>query len=330
PLDDLQPNSNSTTTIVLDSIIKPLGMYGTVQCHAIVTHPQDGRRDNDTLRLTSYSSYPKGTLLINEIMFDPSAGNVEFIELYNTSDFPIDVAGYVLRDASPAAFLLPPCMISAKGFGVLAFDTVFYNQFPELRGKPNVAARKSPVSLNSDDDAVILRDPVLRTQDSLMYASSWHIGDLAITKGISLEKLSPTLATQPRSSWTSSADKRGCTPLEMNSVAREIDKLDLSLTASPNPFSPRSTDAKRQATVISYSLPFAQARCFATIYDANGLKVMTLGNSEYSGATGNFTWDGRNTEGYMLDAGPYVFVIEALDLQTQQSYKRSILIAIGE
>jgi flagellar hook assembly protein FlgD len=102
------------------------------------------------------------------------------------------------------------------------------------------------------------------------------------------------------------------------------------LDASPNPFSPTSSDVRQQQTTITYRLPWQSARVTLRIFDPSGIPIRELANGQYSGAEGAFLWDGRNSEGFAVGAGAYVLLLEAVDAQSNQSLHERLLLVIGK
>ncbi|MBX7155374.1 MAG: lamin tail domain-containing protein [Bacteriodetes bacterium] len=317
-------------TLSIDSLYSTTKKYGYTPLVLFVSAANDVRHTNDTIATTVFISPPVGALLVNEFMFDPQSGGSEFIEFYNTTTDTLNLQGMDIHDASTTALSITSQLHAPpKGYCVIATDSSFLTQFPLLRIQSNVAVQKSSFSLNSDGDAITLRTPYNKEIDYLYYSSKWHLTDIPTTKGKSLEKLSPMLPSNSQSSWTTCALTEGATPAVINSVAREL-PTTTTLTATPNPFSPRSTVGAKQSTICSYSLPFKQAHITATVFDVNGMQVKTLLNNHFTGATGTFVWDGRNDVNFALASGAYIVLMEAVDESTQQTHSEKLLLVIGE
>jgi len=316
--------------INIDSLYVFTKRFGVTSITAIVIAPNDSRNLNDTITTSVYIAPSIGSLLINEFMFEPQSGGSEFIEFYNTTSDTLYLDGMILHDASTTSLQVASILVAPpKGYCVLATDSSFFTQFPTLRNHPNVLIQKSSFSLNSDGDAISLRTPYNKEIDFLYYSSKWHLPDIATTKGKSLEKLSPTLSSNSQSSWTTCAVSEGSTPSVINSVARELPTATV-LTATPNPFSPRSTVGSKQTTLLSYSLPFKQAHITTSVFDVNGRIIKTILNNQFTASTGTFVWDGRNNENFALASGAYIVFIEAVDESTQKTHTEKLLLVIGE
>jgi hypothetical protein len=292
---------------------------------AEVVWPQDERAQNNFLKTPVYSAFKTGTILINEIMFDPNSGQAEFVEFFNAGADTLNLNGWTLSDGK-VNFTIGLLKIAPENYGVVAMDSAFLQQFPLLKDALNVYVFKSSLNFNSTGDSVILKDGSGTTIDSLRYEGDWHQESLATTKGISLEKISPQLPSDQRSSWTSSSAAAGATPGEQNSKTVSFKSAGGELVATPNPFSPRGAE---QFTVISYELPFAQARAEISVFDLNGVKVRTVASAVYSGATGSIAWDGKNDAGFELPKGAYVVFLEAADVAGSDVFQKKIVVAIS-
>ncbi len=161
-------------------------------------------------------------VVINEIMYAPSAPEPEWVELYNPGLLPVELGGWTLHDASAARATLPAGTIAPGEYLVLARDST------RLRAIRAVASPIVSVQLpllNNSGDAVILRDGGGRTIDSVSYAEEWGGGG-----GASLERRSHTYPAASDSSWGTSADRSGATPGRRNSLSPVM--LDLLVESS--------------------------------------------------------------------------------------------------
>jgi hypothetical protein len=158
-----------------------------------------------------------GNIVINEIMYAPTAGEPEWIELRNNTGIQIDLNGWSISDASVSArhvisheaLTIPP-----QGFVVLTKDSAALSRF-----RPSIPGRVISIplfpSLNNTGDAISLFDANGRVQDSVTYDPSWGGG----SGGYSLERIDPKKASQDPAGWSSSLDSTHATAGRENSVA---------------------------------------------------------------------------------------------------------------
>ncbi len=105
--------------------------------------------DSDESETSESLSYESGVLIINELVSDPVEGEVEWVELYNTTDNSIDLTGWSVADATDRKTEL-------KG-------TIGPNEYAvveEPKGK-----------LNNGGDTVYLYDPAGDLIDSISYGT---------------------------------------------------------------------------------------------------------------------------------------------------------------
>lgn len=329
----LPPQSQFEYIISFDTLDFANQLYGTNNCIVISNLSNDENRANDTLLSLWYYSYPYRTVQINEFLFDPSNFNSDFVELYNSSEDTIFLNNWLIHDKTVSSKadtfkIYSSIVIYPKNYAVIAFDSTFFNRFDDLFGSEVVFVKKSSFNLNADEDEIVLKDPNNITLDSLRYNNKWHLEELEYTKNISLEKINPDLLSYIKESWTSSTDPKGATPAKANSILQPIN-FKGSLNANPNPFSPFSNNIDHFC-IISYELPFKQAKITATIFNLNGEKVRDLSNLDISSAQGYLVWDGKNNEGYNLEIGPYILLLEAIDMISGNVFSDKIVLIIGK
>jgi hypothetical protein len=155
-----------------------------------------------------------GSIIINEIMYDPEIGESEWIELKNISLETINLKNWSLSDilATPTKsvitnddFFLPP-----GGLFIAARDTIFCFSHPELNSITKIV--KYGILGNTEDGIIVFdfRDGII---DSLRYNSSW-----GHKKGYSIERILQTKSSNDSSNWTLSLSGEKSTPGKDNSV----------------------------------------------------------------------------------------------------------------
>ena len=260
-------------------------------------------------------------IIINEIMFDPvpidEESGSEYIELHNISAEPIEVAGWKLYDRSEraqATIPLATAAIPGGGYLLVASDSSIYRAFPALRDSTNVVTiNRSSFSLNLDEDDVRLRDGSGRTIDSVTYRSDWHWSELAGTRGISLERISPGGSSTDRRNWSSSVASAGGTPAGRNSRALELRATEATLAATPDILSP-DNDGRDDFTRISWRLPRAASIITIALYDRHGRLLTRIIDNEPAAAVGETIWNGLDRRGERVPPGIYLLMLEGGDV----------------
>ena len=287
-------------------------------------------------RINSYDLSEQDSLLklsINEIMFDVSEGNAEYIEIYNNSSDTARPFNYIIYDAA-GSLTTSNIIIDSKDFfilpysyGVITCDSAILNKFDYLSGSNSVFVSTKKINLNTSGDMIVLSDKHGKIVDSTYYSSDWHNKALSETKDISLEKFNEILNSAAKESWSSCTDINGGTPGKKNSIAMEINTKE-ELSANPNPFSP-FTGSKQNFTLINYSIPYQSSFLNIDIFDQSGSKVRKLANNLFTGSNGFIKWDGLDDKNYNLPVGAYILYLEANDTATGNIYSKKILLVIG-
>lgn len=267
-------------------------------------------------------------ILINEIMYDVSTNNSEYIELYNTSDTLINLKGLKIYDGSKKFFQITDNFyIISKGYAVLSMDSIIFNKFEYLKDSSKVFITKTSISLNNDADQVILKNYKDETIDSISYNKFWHNKALNYTKDISLEKKEPTLVSHIQNNWTSSTSSNGGTPGKINSINQIID-INSNLEIEPNTIS--YSLSKEIEIKIKYKIDLESCFINIKIFDLSGIEHSNPYNNYFSGKSGILKYNLTNDKGFRLPPAPYILNFEATDTNTGKVIKINELFVIVE
>ncbi len=279
--------------------------------------------------IVNVRSYSKNDLIINEIMYDPSDGNSEFIELMNISGSNVELGGWKIEDdkgkqnkiCNKNITLFPgQYYIAASDSSMLDNYTFTQNKF--------IGILNSDLGLSNEGEIILLKDARGNTIDSVFYSSKWHNKNFLETKNISLEKINPYLSGNLSTDWSSSTDPYGATPGRQNSIFTINANNKSGLTISPNPFSP-DNDGFEDFTVINYNLKNAVSQVRIKIFDSKGRLVRTLLNNQPSGTNGSVIFNGLDDSGRPLRIGIYIVFLEAVGITSNivESLKAAVVVA---
>ena len=329
---EVNPGDSLEIQVEANEITELNEKFGRFSYEALIIFSGDENHENDSSSGEFFLSYPENSLLINEILFDIDDKHGEFIEIYNNTEYEINLRGWSISDKAAdepdeyfvirSEIILPPA-----AYFVATWDSSFFDSFENLYEDSLIYAEEHSLNLNSGGDEIIFRDPAGITMDSLDYSDSWHNYELPDTKNISLEKISPELISTSEENWSSCSADSGSTPRAANSLSYPPPK-EGSLSAEPNPFSPSGTGSS-SVCQINYELPFSRANVIAKVFTPGGIEVRELENFEALAGRGTLEWDGTNDPGSTLPAGPYVLLFEAQDVQSNKVFSEKILIVIG-
>jgi hypothetical protein len=155
-------------------------------------------------------------ILINEIMADPdppvSLPNFEYVELFNRSNFPINIGGWTLILGSAEKELnditMPP-----GSYLILADEDARQS----LENYGPFAGFSSFIITNTGGD-IILLDTEERMIHNVGYTEDWYRDNYKKEGGWSLEQIDPMNPCGDAGNWKASSDLSGGTPGKQNSI----------------------------------------------------------------------------------------------------------------
>ena len=313
---------------------------GASQFVACIDWADDARHSNDTTVQSIVMPFLHEAVRLNEIMFEPLQGDAEWVEYVNTMSIPLNIQGCSIADAPGSDGLRDPRFLGDRplrippgGYLVVASDSSVFRRFPRLglasEHRVIVTLGRTSLNLGNSDDEVVFIDPLGYSVDSIRYSALWHHPGVASTAGLSLERISPALPGSAASSWSTTCITDGGTPGEANSMYADIAHAPgqdaVTLTASPNPFSP-DRDGREDVCIFSWRLPSPIAQVRIRIYDSRGHLVRTLADVSRSGERGEIVWDGYGDDGLKLSVGVYIALLDAVDSRTNMSYHGKALV----
>jgi hypothetical protein len=278
-------------------------------------------------------------IVINEVLFDPNDGGVDFVEIYNRSQKVIDLKSIWLCSQDTIAGLFTELSVIAPE-GYLFFPGQYLvlsesgvtvqQQYPATTNIDLCLDMDNIPSMNVDGDLIVLTDSSGNIIDRLVFLGDWHFPLLQSTKGVSLERIDFERATQDYTNWHSAAETAGfATPTQQNSQYIPGGSADDgAVSVAQQVFSPDG-DGYQDVVNIDYNFTAPGFVANVTIYDARGRLVRTLIRSELLGTeTGTFSWDGTMDDRTKARVGIYVIYFEAFNSAGEvKKYKRTCVLA---
>ena len=224
---NLSPNDSVTAVTVLNSL--PADLY---QIIARVNFTEDQNLTNNIL-IRQFTVSPPGNnfndIVINEIMYAPSSGEPEWIELYNKTNEVINLKNWKLSDASTTITITTQDkFIDANSFLIISRDSSILNYY----NVPSQIITATIPSLNNTGDAVVIKDPLGTQIDSVSYLPTWG-GNVG---GKSLERISAYALSNNPANWGSSTSSNKATPGSINSITPKDNDLTISSFKSENDY----------------------------------------------------------------------------------------------
>ena len=275
-------------------------------------------------------------LLINEILFNPVSGGVDFVEIYNPTDKVFNLADIQIANLESSInevvsldidFLILPetyvCITEDKSQTLSQYPiddptTLFENILP-----------------NFDDDAgnvtlITLQNNIPLDIDVFNYSEDFHTGFISDQNGVSLERISFDSPTDLASNWTSAAQSTGfATPGYENAQVignPTVSAGDFFEIINPT-FSP-DQDGFKDFTQVNFTLDQVDYFATMTIYDDEGREIAQILPFQTIAPSGTVRWDGTDSDGDVANMGIYVLYIQLLDPNgNQMEFKEPIVVA---
>lgn len=148
-----------------------------------------------------------GDVVINEFLYRRAPPeDIQFVELYNTTDTPLNLAGWSLITDRGSAEIPNGTVLEPSGYFLLTDGPSGF----EATG--NAIELHGFVPLRTTGDLLILKDKEKLKIDSLKYEPEWG-GNAA---GLSLERKDPNAISPDPDNWASADSDIKSTPLEIN------------------------------------------------------------------------------------------------------------------
>lgn len=268
----------------------------------------------------------QGDILINEILFDPVEPCVDYVELYNPTEKAFDLSELklgvikesfpnpsdtVLKEISPDSRLMLPhsyVLLSTDGYTVCQY----YQCKPE-----NTVDMASFPSYSNSGGIVLLMSRQGRMIDQMVYDEKMHYPLLKVTKGVSLERVTWTVASDQPDNWHSAAEAVGFgTPGCRNSMMADTlqNQAENPITVEPQVFSPDG-DGFDDHCLFTYHLGTSGCTMNAYVFSAAGCLIRHLVKGEMVAQEGSFVWNGIDNQGLRVPIGLYVVVTEVFDME---------------
>ncbi|QNF31691.1 lamin tail domain-containing protein [Adhaeribacter swui] len=273
-----------------------------------------------------------GDVVINEILFNPRSGGVDFVEIVNRSEKYISLQNWQIgnmkadtaldaRTINSAPFILAP-----QQYLVLTMRPDIVQQHYPKAKLENFLKVSSMPSFPDEAGTVVLLNPDKQEIDRVSYHEDMHFRLIDDVNGVSLERIrldGPSTASNFHSAATSAGF---ATPGYRNSQVQEASSTAQVFTVEPKVFTPDG-DGDRDFTTINYAAAKNGMVANVTVYDRAGRLIKRLIKNELLANQGFFQWDGTNDQQQKAPIGYYVLFIELFNLQGNvQTFKETVVV----
>lgn len=291
PLNQSSIYTISATSILKDCIDKPF-------------------EDNEISFALSQNPLP-GEISINEVLFNPISGGVDFVELYNNSEKYFNITGFSLTNQSFASATISE---NAKSLFLPGEYRIICPDLEQLCSvylcQQDAAIQNTLPSLPDDEGSIVLKTKEGITIDSVHYDENMHYSELVSNEGVSLERINPDNLSTEKSNWHSAAETAGfATPGFQNSQYRETNESNSFFSLDPELFSPDNDGYYDQLNLI-FTTDLPGYLCNIQVFDASGRFIQTIADQALLGTKSTFSWNGTNQAGKLVKAGIYIVFAE--------------------
>lgn len=275
--------------------------------------------NNQTITVSLPDKADANSWCLNEVLYNPFTGGVDFVEIKNVSDRYLDLTELQIGNRSEKRNMVAePFVVAPGGFAVLTSSiTSTLRDYP--RGRVETFVETSLPSFNSDSGTVRIFGPGNALWQQFFYNDKMHVKILDATKGVSLERISCDLPVNETASWHSASKDAGyATPGYENSQTRPFNPDD-AFSADPKTFSPNG-DGNKDFTFFTYDQSKNGLIGNLRIYSADGFLIRNLAESANLGTRGFWQWDGTTEDGRKARMGIYIAVLETVELGGDTKY----------
>jgi len=257
-------------------------------------------------------------VVVNEILFNPRAGGVDFVELFNSSPKFLNLKNWKIGNyiegvpTGISVLFYKDLLFYPHGFAVFTTDPLIVKSQYPLSIAENLFKVSLP-GLQDDGGSVVIQDDTGHSIDEVTYSKEWHSTFIKNDEGVSLERIDATAGTNNKDNWTSTSATVGfATPGFGNSQLRTengVDEGDVSIV--PEIFSPGG--GSNDFIQIQYHFDQGGWVANVKVYDQQDRLQKTITNNETIGLEGFFRWDGDRDDGSKTRMGYYVVRFEVFN-----------------
>lgn len=271
-------------------------------------------------------------LSLNEVLFNPLPGGVDYVEFVNISTRCVDLSQVWLTSKAPDGSLKEgvrlsvkplPCLPGSYWLLSVCADSVL--AMSGVEAIPHTLNLTDFPSLPDDAGNVLLVAKSAQILDEMHYQEKMHFPLISLREGVSLEKKNPLLSSLDPESWSSSSTTSNYgTPGRINSHFRDIDAAESEGFQITKSWLTPNNDGLDDVLEIVYQVA-ETTMANLTIFDLNGRVVRSLLGNELLSTKGTVFWDGTANDRSIVPFGRYILYIETFTLLGHVFRKRFVL-----
>ena len=279
----------------------------------------------------------EGNILINEIMFDPIAPGVDYVELYNPTDKTFDLSELMLgviketfpnpADTTLKEITSDSRLLLPQSYVLLSINSQIVGQQYDCATDNFVQMESFPSYANAGGTAVVMSKSGV-VIDYMYFSEKMHYPLLKVTKGVALERVSFNQPSMDANNWHSAAESvHFGTPGYANSMMQSAEPSEDAVSVSPEVFSPDG-DGFDDDCFINYHFDEAGYTMNVYIFNVAGQLIKHLAKGELVGQEGSVIWNGTDNNNNRVSIGVYVVITEVFNLEgVVKKYKNAAVVA---
>ncbi|GEM_PF-609616 len=317
-IQDIIPSQNDAIILVLKDTLKSQITY-EVQAKNIVSCNGKVQLATQQLSFRIPEKAQIGDMILNEILFNPPVGGVDFVELHNTSNKFINLQNWFVATIKEDSLnnlqkIITKTLIIAPYSYVILTENIqkLKGFYPNL--SDSLLIETNLPTLSDSEGTIIILNPEKILFDRLDYSDNWHSDLLRNTEGVSLERISSSSETNNSENWQSSASPVYATPTKINSqnISKKSNFSDECISFNSEIITP-DNDGINDFIQIQFHCLKSGTMGNIDIYDATGQKVKQLIQNQLLSNYNFVRWDGVNEEGQKVRTGYFILYFELFD-----------------
>ena len=273
-------------------------------------------------------------VVVNEILFNPKADGVDYVELYNRSRDILNLKNLYIANLNSLGNIDNITAISEQDYLFYPEEYIVLTESPSIvksqylvKQPDNIIKINSLPSMNDDEGHVIIMNEQGKIIDRADYKDDWHFKLIDDAEGVSLERINVNSKSNDEQNWHSASSSVGYgTPTYKNSQAYVHGSDEGTIHVEPKVISPNN-DGVDDLAAIKYTFDEPGYVANISLFDVNGRLVKQIQRNALCGRLGQFMWDGLNEQNQKLPNGIYIFYTEVFNLNGKvRKFKNTIVV----
>lgn len=272
-------------------------------------------------------------IIFNELMPYVSDNNSKFIELYNNSNFYIDLSRLMISNRNTdnnlynsKIFCTTSTILPPQQYTIISPDTSAIH-CPLGINSQSIYITTTLPSMPATEGTLVLTDRGGNIIDELHYSDSWHHPLLNDLHDISLERINPMSPTQDPANWHSSASHNTAGWLNSQTINNSNSQQNKYFWLDDPTFSPNN-DGHRDHLIIHHNLPTIGYTLTIDAYTRHGAHICCITENQLLPPQGYTLWNGTTNDNTIIPAGLYILVIQAIHPNRPKITQKIIIIKI--